>query len=71
MSMFEVIWLACLVITHAIAYHMGKADAPEPFKPTNEAWVAVQCHAIDKQLELAKWRAEHEQTEKTTGSSDC
>lgn len=70
MSMSEVIWLACLVITHAIAYHMGKADAPEPFKPTNEAWVAVQCHAIDKQYEYARWSKEHEQTENAAPSGD-
>lgn len=70
MSMHEFIWLACLVITHAVAYYMGKSDAPEPFKPSDQAWVAVQCHAIDKQYEYARWSKEHAETEETAASSD-
>ena len=43
MSISDLVWFICLAVTCIVAYYMGKSDAPEPFKPTNEAWVAVQC----------------------------
>ncbi len=70
MSMYELIMFACLVVTHFIAYHMGKTDAPEPFKPSDQAWLAAQCYAIDKQHEYARWATEREESEKTAPSGD-
>lgn len=66
----EWIYFLFLIITHTAAYFIGRSDAPEPFKPTNEAWVAVQCHAIDKQYEYARWSSEREQTEDAAASGD-
>ena len=71
MNMSDLIWFICLVITHAVAYHMGVSDKPEPFKPSDKAWVAVQCHAIDKQFEHERWLKEHaSETEQTASSGD-
>ena len=70
MSISDLLWLVALVITHAIAYMLGKTESPEPFRPTNEAWVAVQCHSIDKQYEYIKWLRENGHIEKITGSGD-
>ena len=70
MSISDLLWLVALVITHAIAYMLGKTESPETFRPTNEAWVAVQCHSIDKQYEYIKWLRENGHIEKITGSGD-
>lgn len=71
MNISDLLWLVALVITHAIAYMLGQSEAPEPFKPTNEAWVAVQCHAIDKQFEHERWLKEHaSEIEETAPSGD-
>ena len=75
MSMSDLIWFICLIITCAVAYYMGKADAPEPFQPSDQAWVAVQCHAIDKQLEYWRWLEERKngnvsETEETASDGD-
>lgn len=70
MTWYEILYFIVLIITHAIAYYWGKSDAPEPFKPSDQAWLAAQCHAIDKQYEYARWSKEHEQTETTAPSSD-
>lgn len=71
MNSSDLIWLIALLISHFATYHMGVTHAEEDgYTPSDEAFVAIQCHAIDKQYELAKWRAEHEQTERTAESSD-
>lgn len=59
MNWTEILWLIAFVITHVAAYCWGVSNKPEPFKPTNEAWVAVQCHAIDKGYEHQRWLHEH------------
>lgn len=68
MNLHDLICFGILVATHAIAYYMGKADAPEPYKPNNEAWVAVQCYALDKQYEHQRWLNERDGS--TAESSD-
>ncbi len=70
MSISDLLWLIALIITHSLAYYMGSTADNEPFKPSDQAWVAVQCHAIDKQYEYARWSKEHEQIKDTAASSD-
>lgn len=63
MRWYEIFYFTALIVTHAVAYYWGKSDVKKSsFKPTNEAWVAVQCHAIDKQYEYARWANEHGRT---------
>lgn len=67
MSMYEIVCLIGLVVTHAAMYYLGKSDA----KPSDEAWVAVQCHSIDKRFEHERWLKERaDETAKTASSSD-
>ncbi len=62
MNWYEILWLIALIITHVTAYFWGKSNAPEPYRPSDQAWLAAQCHAIDKQYEYARWANEHERT---------
>lgn len=60
MDWFEIVSFIILIITHSLAYYMGANADPEPFRPSNEAWVAVKCHEIDEQYKYARWLNEHE-----------
>lgn len=66
----EWLYFLFLIITHTAAYFIGKSDAPEPFKPSNEAWVAVRCHEIDEHYKYARWLSEREQAETAAPSGD-
>lgn len=67
----NLLWLIALITSHFAAYYMGTTHASsESYTPSDEAWVAVQCHAIDKSYEYARWSKEREQTEDTAASSD-
>lgn len=72
MTWYEILWVIALIVTHATAYYWGKSDAKETFKPSNDAWVAVQCYALDKQYEFARWAKEHaaDETDKAAERSD-
>lgn len=70
MSTMDLIWLIALIGSHACAYYFGVSADPDPFKPSNEAWVAVQCHAIDKRYEHERWLAEHVKSEAAAPSGD-
>ena len=62
MKWYEILWLIALIITHGTAYYWGKSDKPEPYKPSDQAWLAAQCHAIDKGYEHQRWLHEHKGT---------
>lgn len=55
--MADFIWLVCLVITHSIAYYIGRNDAIA-MQPTKEAWLEVKRYEIDKRFEHMRWMAE-------------
>lgn len=66
--MADYIWLFCLVVTHAVAYYLGRGDGKAMQKgPSDEAWVEVQKHEIDMKYALMSGIYErsrkHERTE--------
>lgn len=52
------VWLFCLIITHCVAYYMGRSDGQEKTGPSDEAWVEVQKYEIDKKYAFAGWLEE-------------
>lgn len=54
--MSEYIWLFCLMITHLVAYFVGRADGEK--NPSERAYVAVEIYEIDKRYEHQRWLEE-------------
>lgn len=66
MEWYEIFCFVILVITHACAYYWGANG-----KPSDNAWLAVQCHYIDKRFEHERWLKEHaDETEEAAASGD-
>lgn len=59
--MSQYIWLFCLMVTHIVAYYMGRADA-ERREPSEDAWVEVEKYEIDKKYAFAAWLEERKDT---------
>ena len=55
--MSEFIWLFCLVITHFVAYFLGRNDGKKEQHP-DEAYIAVEMYDIDKRYEHLRWLEE-------------
>ena len=54
----DIIWLVCLLITHIVAYLIGKGDGHCEAGHTEEAFEAVKKYEIDKQYEHLRWLEE-------------
>lgn len=52
--MAEWIWLACLCVTHGVAYWMGRND----FNPSEDAFVEIKRYEIDKKYEHLRYLTE-------------
>lgn len=63
MTTYEIVCMIGLIVTHAAMYYLGKSDA----KPSDNAWLAYKCHAVDKHYEHERWLKEH--AEKTEGAA--
>lgn len=63
--MSSFIWLMCLLVTHCVAYFMGRADG-ENVQPSEYTWMQIKQYEIDKRFEHMRWLAErkdgHDQT---------
>ena len=53
----DYIWMLALVITHMVAYYMGRNDGAALI-PDEDDWVAVKKYEIDKRFEHLRWIAE-------------
>ena len=49
--MADYIWLFCLVVTHAVAYYLGRGDGKEQ-QLSEEALIEVMKHEIDMKYAL-------------------
>ena len=56
----DIIWLTCLLITHVVAYCIGKNDGKSESPQTDDAWVEVEKYEIDKRFEHMRWVKERE-----------
>ena len=54
----DIIWLLCLLITHIVAYCIGKGDGRCESGLDVEAFEAVKKYEIDKRFEHMRWLAE-------------
>lgn len=54
--MSEFIWLFCLMITHFVAYFIGRGDGER--KPCDDAYIEVEKYDIDKRYEHQRWLEE-------------
>lgn len=70
MTAYEIFCLIALIVTHAAMYMLGRATV---FEPSDEAWVEVKKHTINKQIEYWKWLEERKtkHAEKTEGAAEC
>ena len=57
----DIIWLVCLLITHIVAYCIGKGDGHCESGHEVEAFEAVKKYEIDKQYEYIRWLKEREE----------
>lgn len=61
----DIVWLVCLLITHIVAYMIGKGDGQCQAAQTEEAFEAVKKYEIDKRFEYMRWleerKAKHDQ----------
>ena len=57
----DIIWLVCLLITHIVAYCIGKGDGKSECPQTDDAWVEVEKYEIDKRFEHMRWLAERKE----------
>ena len=53
----EYIWLFCLMITHFIAYFIGRGDG-EKGQYSDDAWVEIEKYEIDTKYAFAAWLEE-------------
>lgn len=58
MTIYEIVCMIGLLITHAAMYHLGKSTV---FEPSDEAWIEVKKHALNKQIEYWKWLDERKE----------
>lgn len=68
MTIYEIVCMIGLIITHAAVYHLGKSTE---FEPSDEAWLSARRYAIEKYYEHKRWLAERldvyvDETEKIT-----
>jgi hypothetical protein len=56
------IWLFCLLITHTVAYLLGKGDGNQHDRMTTDDYMELKKYEMDKQFELAARIAEMEGT---------
>lgn len=57
----DMIWLVCLLITHIVAYCIGKGDGRLESGNEVEAFEAVKKYEIDKRFEHMRWLKEREE----------
>ena len=57
----DFVWLACLMITHVVAYMMGRGDGRCETDHELEAFEAVKKYEIDKRFEHMRWMKEREE----------
>lgn len=58
--MSEFIWLFCLMVTHVVAYYLGRGDG-EKCEPSERAWLAAEMYDIDKHYEHQRWLEERKE----------
>lgn len=54
----DIVWLVCLLITHIVAYCIGKGDGRCEEGQTEEVFEAVKKYEIDKHFEHLRWLEE-------------
>lgn len=54
----DIVWLVCLLITHIVAYCIGKGDGHCQAARHEEAWEATRKYEIDKRFEHLRWLEE-------------
>jgi len=61
----DIVWLVCLLITHIVAYMLGRGDGKSEAPQSDDAWVEVEKYEIDKKYAFAAWleerKAKHDQ----------
>ncbi len=57
----DIIWLVCLLITHIVAYCIGKGDGHCESGLEVEVFEAVKKYEIDKRFEHMRWLAERKE----------
>ena len=57
----DLIWLISLLITHVVAYFIGKGDGHLETDREVEAFEAVKKYEIDKQFEHMRWLTERKE----------
>ena len=60
----DIIWLVCLMITHIVAYMLGRGDGQEKKQLSEEAWIEVQKYEIDKKYAQMAWQWLEERKDK-------
>lgn len=61
MTGIDWVWLIALVITHILAYLLGRGDGQEQKQQmSDEAQIEVQKYEIDKRFEYMRWAKERE-----------
>lgn len=59
MTGIDWVWLIALVITHILAYLLGRGDGQEQEQPlSEEARIALKKYEIDKQYNYIIWKEE-------------
>lgn len=57
----DLMWMLALLITHTLAYIVGRGDGAAAQPPEDETWEAVEKYAIDKRFEHLRWLEERRQ----------
>ena len=57
----DIIWLVCLLITHIVAYCIGKGDGRIETDHELEIFEAVKKYEIEKRFEHMRWMKEREE----------
>lgn len=57
----NMIWYVCLLITHIVAYFIGKGDGQCQSANQEEVFEAVKKYEIDKRFEHLRWLKEREE----------
>lgn len=52
------IWLICLLITHTLAYYLGRGDGQKTGELSKEARIEIAKYEIDKKYAFAGWLEE-------------
>ena len=72
MTIYEIVCMIGLIITHAAVYNLGKSAV---FEPSDEAWLEAKKYSLDRALEYYKWLEERknhhaDETETAAPSGD-